>query len=288
MMDIRKHIVSIERTFGCKASFHDYEGRLATVCPNLPPWHMNPFCDRVRRPKELFRSCLEMETGLSRREGERLRSPFLKHCHAGVCEAVIPLVFEGRLSASVFLGPFKIKRVPPGVRLLKQGGAGRLPCQLEKAAERLPFFDEERLEDLLNMGELLCRALSASFVPDEVDSAEAIPERRVARFLDRSFKRKDLYLADLAKFMGLSQAGVCAFLKRVFKKSFSSLLSERRMEHARHLLGSTFLKLEIVSSECGYKDSSYFQRVFKRMNGGLSPGSYRKSLRLGAVAGKGG
>ena len=61
--------------------------------------------------------------------------------------------------------------------------------------------------------------------------------------------------------------------------TFSSYLMHVRTDRAKHLLRSYGLKLDEVAARCGYRDTAYFCRVFKRATG-LSPHQYVMKARL--------
>ena len=67
-------------------------------------------------------------------------------------------------------------------------------------------------------------------------------------------------------------------LSRIFQQqghmTFSSYLMHVRMDRAKHLLRSYDLKLDHVAERCGYRDTAYFCRVFKRLTK-MTPGEYR-------------
>jgi YesN/AraC family two-component response regulator len=59
------------------------------------------------------------------------------------------------------------------------------------------------------------------------------------------------------------------YLSRVFQvqghMTFRSYLTQVRAIHAKHLLHSYDLKLDDIAARCGYHDTAYFCRVFKRV-----------------------
>ncbi|AZN42799.1 response regulator transcription factor [Paenibacillus albus] len=57
-------------------------------------------------------------------------------------------------------------------------------------------------------------------------------------------------------------------------RSFSDHLMEARMRRAKELLGAGQLKIYEISEQCGYRDTKYFTRVFKRQVG-VSPEAYK-------------
>lgn len=67
-------------------------------------------------------------------------------------------------------------------------------------------------------------------------------------------------------------------LSRIFQQrghmTFSGYLTHVRIDRAKYLLRSYSLKLDHVAVRCGYRDTAYFCRVFKRLTK-LTPAEYR-------------
>lgn len=84
----------------------------------------------------------------------------------------------------------------------------------------------------------------------------------------------ELSMQSVAGAMNYSEAYFCKLFKQCFKVNFSAYLNEYRVRRARELLQTTRLSVREVSRECGYSDSNYFTRVFKRIVG-VTPSEYR-------------
>ena len=84
----------------------------------------------------------------------------------------------------------------------------------------------------------------------------------------------ELSMQDVAKAMNYSDAYFCKLFKQCFKVNFSVYLNAYRVARAKELLQSTRLNVREVSIACGYNDSNYFARVFKRITG-MTPSEYR-------------
>lgn len=84
----------------------------------------------------------------------------------------------------------------------------------------------------------------------------------------------ELSMQDVARAMNYSDAYFCKLFKQCFKVNFSVYLNEYRIARAKELLQSTRLNIREVSIACGYSDSNYFSRVFKRITG-MTPSEYR-------------
>lgn len=66
-------------------------------------------------------------------------------------------------------------------------------------------------------------------------------------------------------------------LRQLFKKEtglpFGEFIRQKRLEKARELLETTFMRVQEVGTAVGIFDQSYFNRAFKEKYG-LSPGKY--------------
>ena len=90
----------------------------------------------------------------------------------------------------------------------------------------------------------------------------------------RDHYAEELSMQDVARVMNYSDAYFCKLFKQCFKVNFSAYLNEFRIAKARELLQTTRLNVREVSVACGYSDSNYFARVFKRVTG-MTPTEYR-------------
>ena len=90
----------------------------------------------------------------------------------------------------------------------------------------------------------------------------------------RDHYAEELSMQDVARVMNYSDAYFCKLFKQCFKVNFSAYLNEYRIAKAKELLQTTRLNVREVSVACGYSDSNYFARVFKRVTG-MTPTEYR-------------
>jgi AraC-like DNA-binding protein len=86
-----------------------------------------------------------------------------------------------------------------------------------------------------------------------------------------------LSLEKASKAVYISKSHLCSLLKKETGKSFSTLLCEKRIDVAKHLLRESSYSLGDVASLVGYKSLSFFFKVFKRY-AGMTPKAYARSL----------
>jgi len=92
-------------------------------------------------------------------------------------------------------------------------------------------------------------------------------------YIEDHFTR-DLLLEEVSNACGMSKF----HFTRVFKDhagcSFKSHLNRRRVNHAKELLMCLDLSITEVCLDSGFNDLSYFDRVFRRLEG-MSPTAFR-------------
>ena len=108
------------------------------------------------------------------------------------------------------------------------------------------------------------------------DVRTAIIRAEISSFIERHY-REDISMQDAAAALRYSDAYFCKLFKQCFKVNFSAYLNEYRVGKARQLIADPRISLKDVSTACGYSDSNYFTRVFKRLTG-QTPSEYRLSL----------
>lgn len=87
---------------------------------------------------------------------------------------------------------------------------------------------------------------------------------------------EDISLQDVAGHMNYSDAYFCRIFKQCFDKNFLTYLTEFRTERAKELLRDISINIKDISCKVGYRDSNYFTKVFKRLEG-VTPTEYRNS-----------
>ena len=95
------------------------------------------------------------------------------------------------------------------------------------------------------------------------------------------------YQYDITRESVARQFGVSPnYLSRIFQlqghMTFSNYLMHVRADRAKYLLRSYTLKLDDVAARCGYHDTAYFCRVFKRLTK-ATPAEYRLQQKLASA-----
>lgn len=83
-----------------------------------------------------------------------------------------------------------------------------------------------------------------------------------------------LTLSEVAEQIYVSQWHLSKLLNKYKKKSFSDILNQIRLEHAKELLRDPALRIGDIAEQVGFMDIAHFSRVFKKHEG-ISANEYR-------------
>ena len=92
-----------------------------------------------------------------------------------------------------------------------------------------------------------------------------------------NYANPELTLKSVADFVGLNEKYFSSRFTKESGMTFSSCLTDIRMQQAKALMASTDFRMHEVSERVGYHNVEHFNRMFKR-SFDVSPGDYRKSL----------
>jgi AraC-like DNA-binding protein len=137
---------------------------------------------------------------------------------------------------------------------------------------------------LLQLIGLTCRRFEAELLRLAATYAQ-VPRRhdavaRVGRYI-REHWADNVSLAGAATAAFVSPKHLAHLLKQATGKTFTELVTERRLERARELLDRTTQPIADIAHECGFADEAYFTRRFKQWSG-LAPRAYRNVARTNA------
>jgi AraC-like DNA-binding protein len=105
---------------------------------------------------------------------------------------------------------------------------------------------------------------------------DSIIINNVYKYVAENFQQKISF--DLAASVAhLQRSAFCRYFKRKTKKTFSEFVNETRIMHARKLLSETDKSTIEIAFECGYENTSYFNRQFKLICG-ITPTMFKEQI----------
>ena len=116
------------------------------------------------------------------------------------------------------------------------------------------------------------------FRKSEKMQAEELLSEKVIEYIYKHYGEA-IQVADISKAVGASSSSIMHKLKAETGRTFSMHLNDIRIKEAKRLLSFTSLTLGEISIRCGFKDQSYFTKVFKKSLN-ITPKEFRVMLNL--------
>jgi AraC-like DNA-binding protein len=100
--------------------------------------------------------------------------------------------------------------------------------------------------------------------------------QRVMRYV-REHLGEEMSLNEAAAAAMLSPNYLAHLLKKQTDRTFTELVTERRLERAKELLLTSSVRIGDVALQCGFSDADYFSRRF-RQQVGVTPRQFRQDV----------
>ena len=160
--------------------------------------------------------------------------------------------------------------------------------ELKKAEEyiRLLFMPNlskmGRLIHLLELLNFLSHCSNIEFICSEKYSSTLTQSKlnkinTIFEFIKNNYQQ-DISICSASKEVNMTESTFYKFIKRHTNKKFTTILNEYRINHASKLLVSSHIPISEISFKSGYKNLSYFNRVFKNTYN-LTPKQFRNTFQ---------
>lgn len=100
--------------------------------------------------------------------------------------------------------------------------------------------------------------------------------RQIISYIDFHYM-EDLTLTSLSEMFHLTRTYLSGLFKKETGVGLTEYIHQIRMRKAITLINTTSMSVTEIASACGYNDSNYFFRIFKKTYG-ISPKQYQKSI----------
>lgn len=264
----RTAVEAFETATKLHVTIHALDRGLWTMLPPARASHTTPVCMAAKRIDE--GKCIAFDQAALRAELERRPEGFVKVCHAGLVECVVPVLSsDGR-------------RQPRLVLFAGQGRAGaglnqtqplRTPSKLAHLLlidlPTLPVLDAASAQVHLE----LLRQLAARFEQWLAIMEGQTPQGDLRKLTDRrqwiqhyilTRHTQAITIDDMAAGLNVSPSRAAHLTRQACGESFGKLLATARVRTAASLLTHTDLPILDIALRSGFGDVSNFHRRFRQ------------------------
>jgi len=273
---LRKLIANLNVLTGLPANILDPEGRDINLFRGHPP-----FCRMLNDLPEGHERCVACDRCKIRHYTAEKGFQFYR-CHAGVCEAVMPLFDKTRPLAYLVFGCY-LDETPIEEQWEKSrslldwypGGAEVLrPAFLQ--------FRQYTAREIQAYAETLEALSSYIQLKGMILTAEQTDLQKLEAYLDQHYMER-LSLDSISQQLHIGRTKLCALAKELSGgHTLSFLIARRRIDAAKRLLVQSSLPISAVGETVGISDYNYFSKVFRSATG-MTPSAFRKNCRDAAA-----
>lgn len=240
------------------------------------PDEIAPFCKIVRSCETGRIACAACDRDACERAA-RQRTTQIYQCHAGLTEAVTPIILNDVLIGYLFFGHvFSYADHESGWESIA-AFCHDLPIdlrQLRTACAECPPVTQDYIRSsthiMLAVASYLVMERMAILQPDQ-------PAAQLDNYLTEHFTEK-LTAVQLCNHFRIGKTQLYQLSKELYGCGIAEHIRELRLAKAKELLSqANALPLAQIAQECGYDDYNYFISVFSRVEG-CPPGTWKKRL----------
>lgn len=265
-------ITSLYTLTGIHANIFDLNGKAICLIS-----HRAPFCAQINASPEGHARCEHCDAQAVSRCAGADRFRFYR-CHAGICEAILPICVDGMPMAYLICGQF-LDSAP-------------LEDQWENTARTLDWYPGGA--PALRASFAQFRQYSGTEIDAYTEILEALAEyiqlkgmilttersnlQKLEYYLDQHYMEK-LSLATISEHLRIGRTKLCALAKELSGgRTLSHLIAERRVRAAKVLLLQSNAPISVIAEQVGVSDYNYFSKLFRSVTG-TTPSAFRKAGR---------
>lgn len=274
---LRKLIANLNILTGVPANILDLSGRDINLFRGHPP-----FCRAINDLPEGHARCVACDQCKIRRY--QAESGFQHYrCHAGICEAVMPLYSKQNpvayLAVGCYLDDTPMEEQWAYTRsLLDWWPAG--PDALKDAFFQFRQYSKAEIQAYTETLEALSAYIQLKGM---ILTAEQTDLQKLELYLEQHYMEK-LSLESISQQLHIGRTKLCSLAKELSGgRTLSYLIARRRIEAAKRLLLQSSIPISAVGEQVGISDYNYFSKVFRSATG-MTPSAFRKNCRDAAAA----
>jgi len=230
------------------------------------PEEPGKFCSLLRQTQQGKAACF-----CSDKDGclecAKRKEPVVYKCHAGLTEAVVPIVDRDGVLAYVMFGQIILKENEKEIkRNLKQKNES-----FADEVECIPVKSQRELSAAATILQAITAYVMTNrwVVPNKSEFIREI-DRYIEAHLSESISVKDI-----CKAFGIGRTKIYELSADYWDCGLAEYVRRQRIAHAQRMLLETDMPITDIAFATGFNDYNHFSRIFKRATG-ISAREYRK------------
>ncbi len=237
------------------------------------PNHHSSYCQILRKNTTINEKCLHCDKEACTISLKK-QATYTYRCHAGLVEAVSPILHENTVLGYIMLG--QVLQTDDLKKSWEETAAylGQFSLDLTRLKEA--YFRKKNLSpDIINSASNIMKACSRYlFYAKMISLQNDDLEWKLDRYI-RDHLSEELDAATLCTEFGISRNKLYEISELLYGCGVAEQVRNLRLNRARQLLESSDFPVSKIATLCGIPDYNYFTKVFKK-HCGITPRDFRK------------
>lgn len=241
------------------------------------PREVAPICRCIRGDARADAACRACDISACQ-QAKKQRGAFIYRCHAGLTEAIAPVILGNEVMAYLSFGHLFAYPDREAGRREIQGRCARF--DLDRTALDALISGVNQVEETYILSGVHLMEAVASYLCMErmVTLREQTLQAEIDRYITEHFTEA-ITVETLCRHFAISRTALYEFAKQNYGVGIAQHIRDMRMRYARELLTTApDMSISQIAATCGFSDYNYFIAVFARETG-LPPRKYRMSKR---------
>lgn len=221
------------------------------------------FCAHIKENATTKKFCIESDQN-SFQQCKTTRQLIIYHCHAGLIEAVIPLIDNHIVIGYLMFGQISDASSPNVLKeTLMQTSLKKYMDGLEPLFSTIPLKNSKEIHAAAHIMEACTyyALMNESIALRKQNFTKHLTEYLLPRL------NEHLDADQIAKSLGISRSKLYLSCDKYLGMGIAEYIRTLRMEQAQHLLKASPYSITTIANMVGFEDYNYFRRVFKKETG---------------------
>ena len=232
------------------------------------------FCHCMRKNPEFRARCRESDENAFE-TCRQTQSLYIFKCHAGLIEASVPMIEDGRIIGYMMLG-----RITDKKNKVELVGAVLSRCReyehgadIEDKIKKIKYRNEKQIQAAAKILDACCEyvKLRRMVQPSGKRLIDALD-----MYIDEHIG-EEITVDGICAELGISRTKLYEATRPHLKGGIAAFIKHKKLEYAKGLIQTTDMSIPDVASAAGFSDYNYFLRVFKQQYG-VSTKQMRKEV----------
>ena len=257
---------------GIPANILDPQGQDINLFEGHPP-----FCRALNELPEGHSRCVACDAWKVRTYSAAGGFQFYR-CHAGICEAVMPLYDKSHPLAYLIFGCYLDDSPIEAQWERSRAALDWYPGGPDALRDAYFQFRQYTAQELKAYSETLETLAAYIQLKGLIQSTEQTDQQKLALYLEEHYMEK-LSLESISQQLRVGRTKLCRLAKELSGgRTLTYLIAQRRIDAAKVLLLQNDLPISAVAEAVGISDYNYFSRVFRSFTG-ATPRTFRENCR---------